>query len=157
MQNDTIATSAEFAEDAILPRLYEVHTDPCITGNCEADLPPAMRTPEGDKSPARWAYERLILYIKNFEAQLDSAHEVAIAFAGGETGIIRIEGIGYFDPDIVTFFGSDPDGGRTQVIQHVTRLNVMLRAMPRAVAAGEPRRIGFRLERELTGVADVAS
>ena len=153
MQGDIIASSVEAAENAVLPRLAEVHIDPAATGNCEADLPPAMQTPADRKSPARWAYERLIHYIRSFEGQLDSAHEVAMGFTGGEAGVIRIEGIGYFDPDIVTFFGSDPDGTRTQVIQHVSRLNVMLRALPRAQTAGEPQRIGFRLERALTDAA----
>ena len=98
MQCDTIAASAELAENAVVPRLYEVHTDPCTTGNCEADLPPAMQTPVADISPARWAHERLVLYIKIFEEQLDNAHEVAMGFTGGETGAIRIEGTAISTP-----------------------------------------------------------
>ena len=153
MHGDTIATSAELAKNAVLRHLYQVHTDPCTTGNCEADLPPAMQTPVADKSPARKADERLVLYIMSFEDLLDNAHAVAMGFTGGEAGVIRIEGIDYFDPDIVTFFGSDPSGARTQVIQHVSRLKVTLRAMPKA---GEPHRIGFRLKRELAGAAPAA-
>lgn len=149
MSEPTIASSAEAAENAVLPRLHEVHVDPCRTGNCEEDLPPALQAPSEAKSPARWAYERLILYIRNFEAQLGGAEEVAMGFAGGEAGVIRIEGIGYFDPDIVTFFGADEDGRRTQLIQHVAQLNVLLRALPVARAEEAPRRIGFRLERDL--------
>jgi hypothetical protein len=122
-----IASSAEAAENAILPRLAEVHLDPCAQGACEADLPPPMQTPSGDKSAARWAYERVILYIRNFEARLDPEHEVAMGFTGGDAGVIRIEGLGYFDPDIVTFYGSDPDGTRTQVIQHVAQLPTRVR------------------------------
>ena len=62
---------------------------------------------------------------------------------------MRIEGMGYFDPDIVTFYGSDPSGARTQLVQHVTQLNVMLRAVPKHVDQKEPNRIGFRLVAEL--------
>lgn len=146
---DQIASSVEIAENAVLPRLREVHADPCITGNCEEDLPPSLQS-AAMKSPARWAYERLIHYIKAFEDRLDNAHEVAMGFTGGDAGVIRIEGIGYFDPDIVTFFGTEPDGTRTQIIQHVAQLNVMLRALRRNVAATDaPHRIGFRLSREL--------
>jgi Family of unknown function (DUF6173) len=136
---EQIATSAEAAENAILPALQEVHIDPLQAAPAAAGLAAA------DKSPARWAYERLIIYIRNFESQLDAAHEVAMGFTGGEAGVIRIEGIGYFDPDIVTFYGSDGEGTKTQVIQHVAQLNVMLRALPRMDVTQAPRRIGFQL------------
>lgn len=145
-----IATSAEMAENAILPRLREVHVDPAgPPGACEDDLPPALREPAETKSAARWAYERVLLYIRNFESQLGQDEEIAMGFAGGEAGVIRIEGVGYFDPDIVTFSGTDDSGLRTQLIQHVAQLNVLLRAVPVRPEAEAPRRIGFRLEREL--------
>ncbi len=113
-------------------------------------MPPALqKKPLQQKSPAEWAYERLILYIQNFEEQLDNEHEVAMGFAGGEVGVMRIEGIGYFDPDIVTFYGTDPTGSKTQLIQHVTQLNVMLRTLPKQLANAEPKRIGFRLAADL--------
>ena len=62
---------------------------------------------------------------------------------------MRIEGLGYFDPDLVTFYGSDPTGARTQLIQHVTQLSVMLRALPKPQAESAPRRIGFKLAKGL--------
>ncbi|WP_239058480.1 DUF6173 family protein [Aliiroseovarius sp. PrR006] len=106
-------------------------------------------TPVEQKSPAQWAYERLILYIKNFEEQLDNEHEVAMGFAGGDAGVLRIEGIGYFDPDIITYYGSDGEGTKTQLVQHVSQLSVMLRALPKQIESAEPNRIGFRLAAQL--------
>ncbi len=106
-------------------------------------------TPVEQKSAAQWAYERLILYIKNFEEQLDNEHEIAMGFTGGGTGVLRIEGIGFFDPDVITFYGTDETGSRTQLIQHVSQLSVMLRALPVAIEAKAPTRIGFRLAAEL--------
>ena len=97
------------------------------------------------KSPAEWAYDRIILYIRSFENLLNADQEVAMGFAGSEAGILRIEGIGFFDPDILTFYGKDEDGARTQLIQHVSQLSVMLRARPKADPDDAPRRIGFRL------------
>lgn len=102
--------------------------------------------PEKPKSPAEWAHDRLILYIRNFEAQLDNTQEVAMGFAGSEAGVLRIEGVGFFDPDLVTFYGRDEDGARTQLVQHFSQLSVILRAVPKFAPADEPpRRIGFRL------------
>ena len=148
--DDRIATAAEAEEDDVLPRMHEVHADPDAP---VPKVPPKMTATAERKSPARWAYERLILYIRNFEKDLDEAHEVAMGFAGGDAGVIRIQGLGYFDPDVVTFYGTDPAGTKTQLIQHVTQLNVLLRAMPKAGTTEAPRRIGFRLAREIDGPA----
>ncbi len=105
--------------------------------------------PIEDKSPAEWAYERIILYIQNFEEQLDNEHEVVMGFTGADAGVLQIEGIGYFDPDIVTFYGTDGMGMKTQLVQHVSQLNVMLRAMSRPKEREAPTRIGFRLAADL--------
>ncbi len=146
--DNKIVTAAEAAEDEVLPRMYEVHTDPddCAGPEC---LPDKMKRPVGQKSAAQWAYERLILYIRNFEEQLDSEHEIAMGFTGGQAGVMRIEGMGFFDPDIITFYGRDGEGTRTQMIQHVSQLNVALRALAKPSAENPPNRIGFRLAAEL--------
>ncbi|WP_171124366.1 MULTISPECIES: DUF6173 family protein [unclassified Ruegeria] len=145
---DKIETSAEAAESAALPRCYEVHSNPDAKSGAK-DLPDPLKTPVETKSPAQWAYERLILYIQNFEQTLDSDHEIAMGFTGGDAGVMRIEGMGYFDPDVLTFYGSDATGARTQLVQHVSQLNVMLRALPKSVEDKPANRIGFRLAANL--------
>lgn len=97
------------------------------------------------KSPAQWAYERLILYIRNFEQQLDADQEVAMGFAGSDAGVLQIEGLGFYDPDLLTFYGRDEAGSKTQLIQHVSQLSVMLRAVAKATSEEPARRIGFQL------------
>jgi hypothetical protein len=72
-----------------------------------------------------------------------------MGFAGSDAGVLRIEGMGYFDPDVLTFYGTDPEGNKTQLIQHVSQLNVILRALPLQVVDDEPKRIGFRLAEDL--------
>ncbi len=138
--DDKIITSAEAYEATAIPRIHEVHTNP---DRCAPD-PSAIKTTES-KSAAQWAHERMILYIQNFEKALDNEHEVAMGFAGDNSGVIRIEGMGYYDPDIVTFYGTDGSGAKTQLVQHVSQLSVMLRALPKQVETAEPARIGFRL------------
>ena len=147
--DDKISTSAEVAEAAALPRCHEVHADPenCKDGHDVTDG--VALAPIEQKSPAQWAYERLILYIQNFEKTLDNEHEVAMGFAGGDAGVLKIEGMGFFDPDIVTFYGSDPTGAKNQLVQHVNQLSVLLRAVPKQVEEAEPTRIGFRLAADL--------
>jgi hypothetical protein len=106
---------------------------------------PTKTAPAKAKSPAEWAYDRLILYIRNFEKQLNADQEVALGFAGSDAGILRIEGLGFYDPDLVTFYGSDDQGQKNQLIQHVSQLNVMLQARPKSDPNDAPRRIGFNL------------
>ncbi|WP_300036583.1 hypothetical protein [uncultured Roseobacter sp.] len=147
---DEIRTSAEVREAAVLAGLHEVHTRPDAQNAGDRPVPKALSAkPAEQKSPARWAYERIIVYLKNFEEELDNTQEVAMGFAGGDTGVLRIEGMGYFDPDIVTFYGSDESGSRMQLIQHVSQLNVMLRALPVPREREAPQRIGFRLVEDL--------
>lgn len=105
----------------------------------------AQNRSKAEKSPAEWAYERIILYIRNFESQLDAQQEIAMGFAGNDAGVLRIEGLGFFEPDLLTFYGRDDDGMKTQLIQHVSQLSVMLRAVPKAAPEAPPTRIGFRL------------
>ena len=128
-----------------------VHTGegPC-PGPEDAPLPEALqKKPIEEKSVAEWAYERLILYIKNFENLLDAEHEVGMGLTDTGAGVLRIEGLGYFDPDIVTFYGTDGSGARIQLVQHVSQLNVVLRANPKANKEAPARRIGFDLAKGL--------
>jgi len=149
--DNKIQTTAEAHENHAIPRARVVHLDPDTPQSAEQKPLPSCVTKKSleEKSPAEWAYERLILYIQNFEEQLDNKHEIAVGFAGGTAGVLRIEGVGFFDPDIVTFYGRDEFGSKTQLIQHVTQLSVTLRALPKLVEKEEPNRIGFRLAADL--------
>lgn len=149
--DEKIKTSAEAEEEAVFPRLYQVRCNPDGSICTDApEIPDAVaHASVQQKSPAQWAYERIILYIKNFEEQLDNEHEVAMGFTGADAGVMRIEGLGYFDPDIVTYYGSDGAGIKTQLVQHVSQLNVMLRALPIEAGHDAPNRIGFRLAEDL--------
>lgn len=149
--DEEIRTSAEVAENNAMRAGRAVHATPgCPPTPEQEPLPDVVaRKPVDQKSPAEWAYERLILYIRNFEATLDAEQEVAMGFTDTGAGVIRIEGLGYFDPDIVTFYGRDDRGARMQLVQHVSRLNVILRAVPKPETEPEARRIGFQLVKGL--------
>ena len=76
-----------------------------------------------------------------------------MGFAGSDAGALHIQGMGFFAPDLITFYGADPGGAKTQLVQHVSQLNVMLRSVPKL--AEEPRRIGFELRNRLEEAAKV--
>ncbi len=145
---EEIKTSAEAVEEAALAELYAVRVDE--NGNVEKQQQAAqVGKPVSQKSPAEWAYERIAMYIQNFEQTLDSEQEVAMGFAGSDAGNLKIQGMGYFAPDIVTFYGTDMSGAKMQLVQHVSQLNVMLVAEPKAADHEEPVRIGFKLANEI--------
>lgn len=146
-----IKTTAEAIEaSALPPKARALHLKQTAPSAEQEPLPDSIaKRSLSDKSPAEWAYERLVLYIQNFETQLDGDHEVAMGFTGGDAGVMRIEGLGFYAPDIITFYGEDPAGTKSQQIQHVSQLNVMLRALPKSVDQPEPNRIGFRLAKQL--------
>lgn len=145
-----IKTAAEAAEANAIPRVHEVHTDPDAKNAQDQKLPKGVAgKPVEQKSTAQWAYERTVLYLKKFEEGLDDGHEIAMGFAGTDAGVLKIEGMGYFDPDIVTFYGADAAGIKMQLVQHVSQLSVVFRALPKAVETAEPNRIGFKLLADL--------
>ena len=152
---DGIETTAEAVEAAAMTPHGAVGTSDAAAAPAEvADLAHKVADrSKGKLGPAHFTWKRLLLYIKNFEATLSAEEEVAIGQTATGTGVLRIEGIGYFDPDLVTFYGRDETGAKTQLVQHVSQLNLVLRAVPKASDAEAPRRIGFELAREIDGGA----
>lgn len=156
MADQQIKTAAEAIEAAALPEAYAVHVDAegNRTSQTQAVAGGATGKPLDQKSPAEWAYERIVMYIQKFEETLDSEHEVGMGFAGSDAGSVKIEGMGYFAPDLITFYGADNLGNKMQLVQHVSQMNVMLVAEPKAVEQAEPNRIGFKLAEDLEDDAE---
>jgi hypothetical protein len=99
-------------------------------------------------NPAKWMYERLVRSVIAFEKKLDATREIGarlIQFAPGET--IAIDDIGFWGPDLITFFGRNADGNPVELMQHISQVNLLLVAVP---VSGKPKRIGFLLERHLS-------
>lgn len=96
-------------------------------------------------NPAEWTFVRLSKLIEDFEAGLDKDEEIAATLVGlPGTGTLQIEDVGFWGPDLILFFGKNPDGKRVRLVQHYTQTNVLLDAKkkPEDRAA---RRIGFQL------------
>ena len=87
---DEIKSSVELIEGTVLPRARVAPCSDRLPPTVEMQPLPASIAHEDveEKSPAQWAYERLILYIKNFEDRLDNKHEVAMGLVGGEAGVL---------------------------------------------------------------------
>ncbi len=107
--------------------------------------PPKIEIPKLPVStinPAEWTYERLGEYIQNFEKDLDEEHEIGARLVSfGQTVTFHIESVGYYGPDIITFYGINERGERIQLIQNISQLSVLLIAVKKL--EDKPKRIGF--------------
>lgn len=105
------------------------------------------------KQAAQSMYERLVRAIIEFESALDEEHEVGaqlVSFDDKQT--FNIMDIGFWDPDLIIFFGVTQANNRVQLMQHISQINIMLVAMPKVEKKSPPRRIGFILEQKMPKV-----
>lgn len=145
MTEKTLTKAAAAGSTAIPAKRKTTAKATAIAPRSPAATAPKTRKAAAHKTPAESACERLVLYIRQFESQLDQSQEIAMGFTGSAAGVLRIEGLGWSAPDLLTFFGRDEDGIRTQMVQHVSQLSVLLRAVPKLAPEAPPVRIGFRL------------
>lgn len=97
---------------------------------------------------ASWKYKKLVEQIREFEAELDQNHEIAIRLASFGTSILMsVEDLGYQNPDMLYFYGK-VNGEEAQLIQHTSQLNFLLLAVQKPDPQKPPRRIGFALPTE---------
>ena len=87
-------------------------------------------------------YDRIIEQVREFQASLDSEHEVGAYFAAfGQPAPLLVTKIGHQYPTLVIFEG-EIEGRRTRLVQHMSQVNFLLVAIP--VKDERPaRRIGF--------------
>lgn len=98
-------------------------------------------------NPAAATYHALVSCIFEFEKQLDEEHEIGARLLSSDATVtFYLQNVGSYHPDIITFSGRGENGGKLQLVQHASRLNVLLIEMKKRAA--EPVRIGFKLKRE---------
>lgn len=124
----------------------------CRLSTLVAPLPATLPRPEDHAgNPARWMFERLATYIRQFESRLDEEHEIGARLVSfGANLTFHIEDMGYFGPDMIVFYGKNDKGEPVQLIQHTSQLNVLLVAVRKQEA--RPRRIGFILDEKEGGL-----
>ena len=118
----------------------------CRLSTVVAPLPATLpRPPELTENPAKWMFDRLAAYIKQFESRLDDEHEIGARLVSfGHNLTFHIEDMGYYGPDMIVFYGKAENGEPVQLIQHTSQLSVLLMAVRKQ--AERPRRIGFILD-----------
>lgn len=81
-------------------------------------------------------------YVETFEHELDEEHEIGIRLASfGGIVAFHAQQIGFSKPNVITFYGITDEGERVQLIQHVSQLSFLLKAVKKQKE--KPNRIGF--------------
>jgi hypothetical protein len=62
----------------------------------------------------------------------------------GQTITFHVENVRFHDPSLLMFCGTTPDGGRVQLIQHVSQISFLLMAMPKPDPEQPRRPFGFQ-------------
>ena len=141
------------------PQTAPVKADPAMFSDCgETPCPEPMvpaATPDERRqmtadvrmrdNPAEWAFVRLSKLVEEFESKLDKDDEVGVRLVGAPgDATLQIDDIGFWGPDMILFFGKNPDGKPVRLIQHYTQVNLLLDARKKPEAR-PARRIGFNL------------
>lgn len=102
-----------------------------------------------DYTLASYKYETLMEEIKAFQEELSDDLDVMVKLVSfGESMILSIDTIGYQNPDILFFYGTNTDGNPIELIQHMSQLSFLLLAVNRTNTSTPPHRIGFLADKE---------
>ena len=97
-----------------------------------------------DPNHASEFYRRLVEWINDFHRELEDEYEVGgqlVSFGSEIT--FSFTDLTYWNPSLIGFYGTKPDGSPVKLIQHVSQINVLLVRQKR-IHPEEPKRpIGF--------------
>lgn len=88
-------------------------------------------------------YKRVVTLINKFEEDLPDDLQAGGRLVSAGNITFSIQDVGYWDPNMIVFYGELEDGSRVELVQHLSQLNLLLVAVKRTNPE-EPRRvIGF--------------
>jgi hypothetical protein len=91
-------------------------------------------------------YKRLSEWITNFDKSLDDNHEVGVRLVSfGQSMSFHLEGMGYYNPFLISFSGFTEDGQPVELIQHVNQISILLMKLPRKNPNEPKKPIGFNI------------
>ena len=92
-------------------------------------------------------YERIIKTIEEFEEEIGDDEQASVVISSFANNPILINDIGYWNPDIIIFYGIlVNDGSSVQVLQHTSQLNLCLIASKRPHPEKPRRKIEFLVD-----------
>lgn len=97
-----------------------------------------------DPHLAEWMYKRVVEQINEFETTLSENMQAGGSLVSSNNFTFSIDDVGFWNPDMVIFYGRGKNGEALRLLQHTSQLNLLLVAVPRTDDLSKPRRkIGF--------------
>lgn len=144
MENDSFKKAMKEIERKILSSVA-TPIPPMMSHNIPIPSNPVVSRLDAELASA--FYKRLSDYVISFEKELKPDEEVGLRLVSfGETVSIHVEDIGYSNPSLICFYGTNEHGKNMQLIQHVSQISFLLTAVPRIDPSRE--RIGFTLQQK---------
>lgn len=96
-------------------------------------------------------YQRIVALINNFESGLPDDMQAGGRLVSAGDITFSIQDIGYWDPNMIVFYGELSDGSAVELVQHISQLNLLLVAVPRRAASSastaRTNRISLRIRK----------
>lgn len=91
-------------------------------------------------------HKRLQKWIIEFDQSLDNDHEVGVQLVTfGQALVFHLQGMGYWNPFLISFAGVTEDGQPVELIQHVSQISILLMKLPRKDLDQPKKPIGFQI------------
>ena len=94
-------------------------------------------------------YRRIVALINNFESDMPDDMQAGGRLVSAGNITFSIQDVGFWDPNMLVFYGELSDGSHVELVQHLSQLNLLLVAVKRTDDTDKPRRIiGFTTKDE---------
>ena len=94
-------------------------------------------------------YRRIVALINNFESDMPDDMQAGGRLVSAGNITFSIHDVGFWDPNMIVFYGELSDGSHVELVQHLSQLNLLLVAVKRTDDTDKPRRIiGFTTKDE---------
>lgn len=94
-------------------------------------------------------YRRIVALINNFESDMPDDMQAGGRLVSAGNMTFSIQDVGFWDPNMIVFYGELSDGSHVELVQHLSQLNLLLVAVKRTDDTDKPRRIiGFTTKDE---------
>lgn len=94
-------------------------------------------------------YRRIVTLINNFESDMPDDMQAGGRLVSAGNITFSIQDVGFWDPNMIVFYGELSDGSHVELVQHLSQLNLLLVAVKRTDDTDKPRRIiGFTTKDE---------
>lgn len=88
-------------------------------------------------------YKRIVTLINHFESGLPDDMQAGGRLVSSGNITFSIQDVGFWDPNMIVFYGELSEGSTVELVQHISQLNLLLVAVPRKDTSKPRRIIGF--------------